>query len=299
MKSVRRNMILASFLLIAVGEPSLALERGLGLVVITNDDGITEKSRLLAIAHAVIHAGGEPVIIASREDRSGSSNFLQLRQSGQLAVAYSVEQDVPIYVTDGYPADAVVLVTAGLLGDRKPDLVISGINGGTNEGWEWFLSGTIGAARMAAFLGIPAIAVSGIDSDNPNGEEAASEAISDWVVAFASSNLVQKMAPGHYFTITLPRIHPSEIQGVRVAPRATVMPTVSVQQSGETVSGASVWSLNVRGSELPAAEGTDSALLSQGFVVVTPMFVQEVDQKLIGELEIDNTSIPPWTILGD
>ena len=76
-----------------------------------------------------------------------------------------IGEGIEAFAVDGTPGDCVALALTGLMTD-PPDLVISGINGGANVGAEWLFSGTIGAARVAS-LGVPAVAVSGLDDDLP------------------------------------------------------------------------------------------------------------------------------------
>ena len=61
---------------------------------------------------------------------------------------------------DGTPTDCVLLAVKRVLRDRPPDLVLSGINGGSNVGEDMTYSGTVAAAMEATLLGIPAIALS-------------------------------------------------------------------------------------------------------------------------------------------
>ena len=95
--------------------------------------------------------------------------------------------------------------------DAPPDLVISGINTGPNTSDTWVASGTVGAARIAASLGVPAIAVSGVDIKIPGSLETAV----NWVVRLAQSAIVRDLRPPQYLTVSLPRIPPKEIKGIR------------------------------------------------------------------------------------
>lgn len=64
------------------------------------------------------------------------------------------------FVVEGTPADCVVVAIKHILVDKKPDLVISGINHGNNVGDTVFISGTVGAAQIASFFGIKSVAIS-------------------------------------------------------------------------------------------------------------------------------------------
>jgi len=113
--------------------------------------------------------------------------------------------------------------------ENLPDLVISGINGDPNLGIDWLFSGTIGAARIAAFVGLPSIAISGLDDNMPGAVEAAAQ----WVVRLAQSPIVRQLQSFQYLTVSIPRIMPSEIKGIKVAKRGLVLRTPVLRKASE------------------------------------------------------------------
>lgn len=138
------------------------------LILFTNDDGI-ESPGLWAAARAF--AGlGDLLVAAPLEQQSGSSRSMPGSSRGGL-FPFECPADVPdctAFAVDGTPAQAVQFAVLELA-DRKPSLVISGINFGENTGNVVTLSGTVGAAIEAASLDIPALAVSQqIDDSAPN-----------------------------------------------------------------------------------------------------------------------------------
>jgi 5'-nucleotidase len=194
-------------------------------IVITNDDGVEElEDRVVPLARALA-AFAEVYVVIPSQNRSGTTHHMNLsmgKRSLESELVWSGPLDeggmrVEVHVVDGYPADCVALALGGILRGNLPDLVISGPNGGPNLGPAWFGSGTIGAARIAAVLGVPAIAISGLD----DSEEEAVQALAAWVAELARSELVLGLEPGRYLTVALPQKLPSEIEGVRVALRAS------------------------------------------------------------------------------
>ncbi len=142
-----------------VGAPSSAHEQQQPMrILVTNDDGVHAKG--LAELVAALQPLGEVVVSAPAADHSGGSQAVTL-----FTQSITVETLEPIgttlrYAIHGTPADSVIY---GLLGpgSEKPfDLVVSGINKGENVGNAVPVSGTVGAARQAAMLGVRAIAVS-------------------------------------------------------------------------------------------------------------------------------------------
>ena len=199
-------------------------------------------------------------------------------QSGSMEVERrDLGEGIEAYAVDGYPADCVVLALLGIMRENPPDLVVSGINGGANVGKDWLGSGTVGAARVAAFAGFPALAVSGLDDDMVD----AVEAMTTWVVQFSQSPYVKNLTPTQYLTISMPRIAPSEIKGVRFAARAslTELP-VFQKKAGEGAASDAVERWAIVGEEktdyIPPKD-SDLALWEKGYIVIVPMRADEHD----------------------
>lgn len=126
-------------------------------ILLTNDDGSDAEG--LAVLETWARAAGHQIwVVAPQNNQSGQSGALTL--NNPLSVA---PQGAGRWAVGGTPADCVRIATA-FLGIR-PDFVLSGINHGYNLGADVFASGTIGAARLAATRGIPAVAVSASGQD--------------------------------------------------------------------------------------------------------------------------------------
>jgi 5'-nucleotidase len=254
-------------------------------VLITNDNGIDDP-KIVALARAFApHA--ETWVIAPAADRSGSGSYLTVTRTGTLSTEQrDLGPGIRAFAVDGYPADCVVLGLLGIMRENPPDLVISGINGGANLGADWFGSGTVGAARIAAVAGIRAIAVSGLDDDLPGAVEAAV----DWVVQLAGSAVIQMLEPPDYLTISMPRLPPDQIRGVRVADRAPlrVIPRLRAED-------ATTWRV-VGADELdtPTPADSDQALWEHGYIVVVPMRADEVDFERLVRWRREAVALPAW-----
>ncbi|MEM9347639.1 MAG: 5'/3'-nucleotidase SurE [Planctomycetota bacterium] len=123
-------------------------------VLLTNDDGI-EAAGLHAV-YGVIQDLGEVHVVAPARVQSATSHAITLHRP--IAVMPYACEKFEGFAVDGRPADCVKLALAELVGEV--DLVISGINHGANIGINVHYSGTVGAAREAAFQGVPAVALS-------------------------------------------------------------------------------------------------------------------------------------------
>ncbi len=202
-----------------------------------------------------------------------------------------IGQGVRAWALDGYPADCVVFAVAGPMADTPPDLVVSGINGGANLADEWFGSGTIGAARTAAFLGIPAMAVSGIDRSDPE----AIEAVVNWVLRLARSEVMQQLQPPSYLTVSLPAVPPAQITGIEVVDRARGIlgGAAQLDSTASQQAGKEVWSIEIVARGQPGSE-SDIAALGRGHIAVVPMRVGDADRELRVWLRANASQLPAW-----
>lgn len=122
------------------------------LILVSNDDGIhSEGIRKLASA---LRRVGTVVVVAPDRERSAASHSLTLHRPLRVT-----ETGPGSYAVDGTPTDCINLAVHGVL-ERKPDLVVSGINRGGNLGEDVSYSGTVSAAMEGTLLEIPSIAVS-------------------------------------------------------------------------------------------------------------------------------------------
>lgn len=127
------------------------------LILLSNDDGI-HADGLKALADE-ISAIAHVVIVAPDREQSASSHSLTLHRPLRI---HKLAKDR--YAVDGTPTDCVTLAINTLLGKRRPDLIISGINHGPNMGDDVMYSGTVAAAFEGHVYGIPSLAVSQLEA---------------------------------------------------------------------------------------------------------------------------------------
>ncbi len=129
-------------------------------ILVSNDDGVYSPG-IHALAR-VAQRYGDVRVVAPDVEQSAMGHAITVRRP--LHYHRTPIDGIEAYRVDGTPADAVALGTHHW---DKVDLVLSGINLGLNIGHNVWHSGTVGAAKQAAFLGIPAIAFSGPMDENP------------------------------------------------------------------------------------------------------------------------------------
>ena len=277
------------------GWEAIAAQEGMR-IVLTNDDGVKDlEDRVLPLARKLTEFADVYVVIPW-QDRSGSTHFVSAIRTGELEAELRLVEKrsrkrgrLEVHVVRGYPADCVLLALGGLLREL-PDLVISGINGGPNLADSWLYSGTIGAARMAAHQGIPAIAISGIDEDHL--EDAIGFVVS-WVAELVRSPGVRELQPGEYLTIALPPVPPSQIRGVGVAPHASHVSKFSFVRAG-TSHSRDLWRLSGDNVATPERDTDIDLVLQQGLISITPMRVGEKSGALLEAWRLRLDTLPQW-----
>src|SRR3954452_24103633 len=128
-------------------------------VLLTNDDGI-QATGLNELRRALLEVPGiELAVIAPNSNRSATARSITTRRPLEVEEVQFDDGTVG-YAIDGTPVDCVRLASLGLVGDQMPELIVSGINHGSNLGDDITYSGTVAAALEGVVLGIPGIAVS-------------------------------------------------------------------------------------------------------------------------------------------
>ena len=133
-------------------------------ILVTNDDGV-RAAGLAALVEALAPLG-ELTVVAPGENHSGTGHALTL--SGPIyADRVPIGEHVTATALAATPATCVRLALSTLM-EEPPDLVVSGVNRGSNFGLNAYISGTVAAARQAAIQGIPAISASLDITGHPN-----------------------------------------------------------------------------------------------------------------------------------
>ena len=183
-------------------------------ILVTNDDGF-ESEGLLALADA-LRPLGHVTIVAPTTEKSACGHSLTLTRPLRFV---QIDDDF-FKLDDGTPSDCVYLALHALFQeDCLPDLVISGINKGSNLGEDITYSGTAAAAMEAVLLGIPAIAISQVYD---NGGETL-ESIGYGLAAQTAHDLAQKILEGtfplqerRFLNVNIPPIPRTQCRGIRV-----------------------------------------------------------------------------------
>jgi 5'-nucleotidase len=229
MRTVRRPLaLLASVVAVTAGTaamttPAFAAKKKAKpvTVLVTNDDGYAAPG-IDAVVEALRTVKGTKIVVsAPATNQSGTGGKVT---GGTLtATQATTKSGYPATSVQGFPADSVVhaIQTAGV----KPAVTVSGCNAGQNLGPITDISGTVGAARQSAKLGVPAVATSqqlGEVPDFPTCARLAKEWLVDWLKA--TKNGTKVATPSTIDSINVPNCASGSIRGLyktTVAPAGT------------------------------------------------------------------------------
>lgn len=245
-------------------------------VLLTNDDGIRAPG-LRALYTALREAGHSVHVVAPMRQQSGVGHSLTVFEP--LRAQRISEKDFEGLGLYGTPTDCVKLALATLL-DRRPDLVISGINAGPNVGPDILYSGTVGAATEAAHEALPSLAVScDVESPDDDMREQARHAVS-----LAERIVWSRLAPRRVVNLNYPRGPLAQARGVKICAQTTAV-WVNGYEERRDPRGEPYWWL---GGEIPPHTinaGSDKDMLNRGYITITPLRFEFTDEEGMRTLE--------------
>ena len=232
-------------------------------ILLSNDDGYQAPGLKALFKSTKDH--GDITIVAPNENRSGASGSLTL--SKVLTVTASGKG---CFAVDGTPVDCVHIGLNGLL-DSEPDMVISGINSGSNLGDDVLYSGTVGAALEGRRLTYPGVAVSLVGRE-PKHYCTAGQIIYELISELKINNLPSRTI----LNVNVPDRPLRDLNGykiTRLGYRARSQPLIKIQ----TRDNYTQYRIGTIGSAADSGPGTDFAAVNDGYVSITPLLIDNTD----------------------
>ncbi len=235
------------------------------LLLISNDDGIHAPG-IRALWEA-LHATSlwELVLVAPSSERSGAGASITCDRPIHIQPVDWPDQTAA-WAVDGTPADCVKLGERVIL-QQRPDLVVSGINAGSNAGRNVLHSGTVGATIEASFRGIPGVAFSCENNSSPNFHAA-----KEYIVPIVQYLLAHRLPPGVIVNVNVPDV--PDIQGIRWTKQGKGRWVESPCLHLHTRSGPTYF-LGGMPEEHDDEEG-DVAWMRKGYVAAVPIYVNDL-----------------------
>lgn len=242
-------------------------------IVLSNDDGVHAPG-LRALAD-ILKPFGNVTVVAPNRDRSGASHSLTL--SRPLRVITTEEGFMSL---DGTPTDCVhFAITGGI--ESFPDMVISGINEGSNLGDDILYSGTVAAAMEGRSLGYPAIAISAALPSSGAIDFDCSAKVAERLVHHLQKH---PLPPDAILNVNVPAIPYSAIKGFKVTRLGhRHMAEAIIRETDPR--GRPIYWVGGAGAEADSGEDTDFYAVAHGFVSITPLQVDLTRHTVIPKIQ--------------
>ena len=245
------------------------------LIFLTNDDSYRSKG--FAAAIEIARQFGRVIAIAPDAPQSGMSQAITIYNPLFLRKVRE-EEGVLVYSLSGTPVDCVKMAFDHLFREEKVDLVISGINHGSNAAVNVLYSGTMGAAIEAAFYNIPSIGLSLTDHDLDADFEGAVKYGTQIVGAVLANEQPNNLC----LNVNVPNIPCEEIKGIRVSRQTRGYWREEFFKRTDPHNREYFWLTGAFSNAEPHAEDSDEWALANGYVSVVPV---QVDLTAYGQME--------------
>lgn len=232
------------------------------LILITNDDGITAPG----IAHLVSLAKklGNVFVVAPDKPQSGMGHAITINSTIRVnATRHYLKSHE--FSCSGTPVDCVKMAINKLM-PRRPDLILSGINHGSNLSINVIYSGTMSAAVEGAVEGIPSIGFSLCDY----GHEADFTQSSKLVSQIIADTLKHKLPKGVCLNVNIPKLKKDELKGIKVCRQADAMWEEEFDERKDPYGRSYYWLTGKFVNFEPKAKDTDVWANENGYISVVP-----------------------------
>ncbi|MFQ5706235.1 MAG: 5'/3'-nucleotidase SurE [bacterium] len=244
-------------------------------ILLTNDDGINAPG-LAALRQQLVQVG-EVTVVAPDGEKSAVGHAITL--SDPLRV-WNFEKNGEFfgYAVNGTPADCVKIACWAIL-DHRPDLVVSGINLGSNTGINVIYSGTVSAATEGNIVGIPSFAISLTTYKNPDFSYAAKFARN-----LSQTILRNGLPKGTFLNVNVPPVREDEIRGVVITRQGKAIYKEKFDKRIDPQSRVYYWLTGTK-VELEEDSEVDDRAILENKVSVTPLQYDLTNYGFLEELK--------------
>ncbi|MFT4523522.1 MAG: 5'-nucleotidase [Bacteroidia bacterium] len=233
------------------------------LILISNDDGITAPG-IKALVECMKQLG-EVVVVAPDSPQSGMGHAITINKPLRLDKSDYFGPEVLAYQCSGTPADCVKLAVDKVL-SRRPDLLVSGINHGSNSSINVIYSGTMSAAMEGAIEGMQAIGFSLLDY----AMDADFSVAKTVVLQVAKKVLDHGLPPDTLLNVNIPKLNKADYKGIKVCRQARAKWQEKFDQRQDPYKRNYFW-LTGEFLNLDSGEDTDEWALAHGYASLVPV----------------------------
>ncbi|MDR0768609.1 MAG: 5'/3'-nucleotidase SurE [Dysgonamonadaceae bacterium] len=245
------------------------------LILITNDDGVNALGITKLIES--IAPLGKVVVVAPNRPRSGMSSAISCIDPIRVSLLKD-EGDLTVYSCTGTPVDCVKIGFDRLL-DRKPDLLVSGINHGSNAAIAVIYSGTVGAALEGCIIGIPSIAVS-LTDHSPCADFSEAARIGKSV---AEKVLQNGLPEGICLNLNVPNI--PKVKSLKVSSQTPGRWVRELEEMKDPTGKSIFWLTGEFFNQDPANENSDEWALANGYAALVPLRIDMTAHDFIQKIK--------------
>lgn len=242
------------------------------LILLTNDDGYKAKGIQSLIEP--LREFGDVVMVAPSFSQSGKAGSITVQEPLRLK-KISEEEGLSIYRCTGTPVDSVKVAIAQIL-DRKPDLIVSGINHGVNSSVSVHYSGTMGAAIEGAINNIPSIGFSLTDYHS-DADFSQSQVVAKEVVADVLKN---GLPIGICLNVNIPK---GEVKGIKTCRQANGKWVEEFEKRTDPAGRDYYWLTGYFKDHEPESQDTDEWALKNNYASLVPIRVDVTAHALMDE----------------
>jgi 5'-nucleotidase len=246
------------------------------LILVTNDDGVFAPGirKLIEIARQI----GRVVVVAPDSPMSGMAHAITVKVPLRL-IKIAEEKNYVEYSTNGTPVDAMKLGEKVVI-NGKPDLVVSGINHGSNASVNIIYSGTMAAVLEASIDGIPAIGFSLLDYSH----KADFSAVDDYIKSIIKNVLLKGLPEGVCLNVNIPAVKKEEIKGIKICRQAKGRWDEKFEERTDPHQRNYFWLTGVFKNG-DAVKDSDTWALMNNYISVVPVHTDLTAQKAVTELK--------------
>jgi 5'-nucleotidase len=245
-------------------------------ILLTNDDGI-DAPGLKSLVECM-RAFGELTVIAPKHPMSGVGHAITMRQTIEVEKTTHF-WDIPSYSLNGTPADCVKYALAKHF-DQKPDLVVSGINHGSNASVNMIYSGTVAAAVEGAFYGIPSVAFSSLNYDE-DADLSSSKQIVKEIIPLILSHSMPRFT---LWNVNIPDVDAQKLKGFRFCRQSLAHWQEEFVEDTNENGKQSFWLTGTFVCD-DKDESSDIWTLENGYASVVPVYLDLTHHHYLDELK--------------
>jgi 5'-nucleotidase len=248
------------------------------LILVTNDDGVYAPG--IKFLAEVASGFGKVVVVAPDKPQSGMGHAITINST--LRIEKTNYHHLPVeYSCSGTPVDCVKMAINNIL-KQKPDLVLSGINHGSNSSINVIYSGTMSAAVEGALEGASSIGFSLCDYSI----EADFTQAGKFIKQIISNSLKNKMPQGVCLNVNIPKLKTEDIKGIKIGRQAKANWIERFDERKDPSGKNYYWLTGEFVNFEPAATDTDEWALANGYISVVPIQADMTAHKFINDFKI-------------